>query len=105
MVGGGVGLLDGCLSPLPLCFTNGNVKMLHEDEGRKLVKDSHILTLMRVFSAIAREFEAGGKTDAQMQARMNWIHTLISKIRYKKYVMTKKDMQFVNECYLSVRGK
>jgi len=79
--------------------------MIHEDEGRKLVKPNYLQRLMRVHSAIANQFVAGGKTDAQLQARMNWIHTLISKLRFKKYVLTKKDMQFVNECYSSLKSE
>jgi hypothetical protein len=60
---------------------------MREDEGRKLMKPQMIEKILRVRKVV------GGST---------WVtdvNSLLQKVRYKKYVLTKRDMRFLNNLY------
>jgi len=66
---------------------------MREDEGRKLMKPTVLVKLIRVLSALPNGSD-----------EKKWIHSLIQKVRYKQYVLTKSDMHTVNEIFNKVRG-
>lgn len=74
--------------------------MLREDEGRKLVKPLMIAKLTRVMETMRTQ----GYVDLRSKVERNMIHTLIQKVRYKKYILTKEDMMFVNDMFSKWKG-
>ena len=77
---------------LPFCFTNESYGM-REDEGRKLMKPLMLKKLMRVAEMIPNDSPYKQK-----------IHSLVQKVRYKQYLLTKDDMVYVNEVFLKMKG-
>ena len=64
---------------------------MREDEGRKMLKPMVIAKLTRVMAISNGE-------DKQK------IRSLIQKVRYKKYVLTKNDMLYVNDVFFKMKG-
>ncbi len=66
---------------------------MREDEGRKLMKPMVLVKLMKVMA-----MQPTGSVEKSM------IHTLMQRVRYKQYVLTKEDMKFVNDMFLKAKG-
>jgi hypothetical protein len=62
---------------------------MREDEGRKLLKARMVEKIIRVRNVVhAKESDVYRK-----------VNSLLQKVRYKKYVLTKSDMTFLNKIY------